>query len=118
MSRTDDPVIKRLLQTLREANVQNPDYDEIKRILEEGVDGRYLQGGIMNMARIRCDSTAYALPEGNHVGTNLRAFFNVAKNKHLWLERDGDDVLVEKKEEIQVVDGARFYTAFKKINGG
>lgn len=40
--RADDPVIKRLLESLRAANIQNPDYDVIKKILEEGVDGRYL----------------------------------------------------------------------------
>jgi hypothetical protein len=40
--RADDPVIKRLLRTLREANIMNPDYTAIKKILEEGVDGRYL----------------------------------------------------------------------------
>jgi hypothetical protein len=39
--RASDPVIQRLLQSLREANIQDPEYTEIKRLLEEGVDGRY-----------------------------------------------------------------------------
>lgn len=40
--RANDPVIKRLLITLAEANVQRIDYEAIKKILIEGADGRYL----------------------------------------------------------------------------
>ena len=38
--RANDPVIKRLLKNLAEANVQNPEYTAIKIILENGADGR------------------------------------------------------------------------------
>lgn len=41
MSRADDPAIQDILRHMREVNVQNPEYSEIKRILEEGADGRY-----------------------------------------------------------------------------
>lgn len=41
MSRNQDPAIQAVLRHMREANIQNPEYSEIKRILEEGVDGRY-----------------------------------------------------------------------------
>ena len=39
--RANDLVIKRLLQKIAAANIQNPDYTAIKEILENGADGRY-----------------------------------------------------------------------------
>lgn len=41
MSRANDPAIQNLLLHARQINIQNPEYAEIKKILEEGVDGRY-----------------------------------------------------------------------------
>jgi hypothetical protein len=38
-----DPSILEILTILKSRNVQNPDYSAIKKILEEGADGRYLQ---------------------------------------------------------------------------
>lgn len=69
-NRADDPVIKRLLQTLREANVQNPDYDEIKRILEEGVDGRYR----VEYHVLRSADGSYHIPD--HVGDTVKILEN------------------------------------------
>lgn len=71
----------------------------------------------MNIARIKCDTTDYALPEGEHSGNNLRAFFGVKQTHHLYGERDKDDSLIpEDDATFMVEDGARFYTANKKIN--
>lgn len=39
--RNNDPVIQDILQHIREVNVQEPEYSALKKILIEGVDGRY-----------------------------------------------------------------------------
>ena len=41
MNRANDPAIRNILQHMASVNIQNPEYVEIKRILEEGFDGRY-----------------------------------------------------------------------------
>lgn len=71
----------------------------------------------MQIARIRCNKTPYALPVGLIKGSNLRAFFGVKKTQHLWGECDKDDSLIpEDDSEIMLEDGMHFYTASKKIN--
>ena len=73
----------------------------------------------MQIARISCDGIPYALPEGFHKASNLRAFFGVDDEKHLWGEGDKDDSLIpEDDSEIQIETGMKFYTAHKKINQG
>jgi hypothetical protein len=39
--RANDQVVRRLITTLAEANVTNPEFAAIKKILIEGVDGRF-----------------------------------------------------------------------------
>jgi hypothetical protein len=46
MSRKDDPAIKAALLYLRSVNIQNPEYAEIKRILEEGANGCYVKSSM------------------------------------------------------------------------
>lgn len=71
----------------------------------------------MKIARIVCEDTAYVLPEGEHSGANLRAFFGVPEDHDLWGERDKDDVLIPDDDATMLVeDGGRFYMASKKIN--
>lgn len=72
----------------------------------------------MHIASISCDGISYTLPAGEHDVANLRAFFGVDDDHDLWAEsyfRRGDDVLVV--GSFEVVPGARFYTALRKING-
>jgi hypothetical protein len=40
-ARAQDPVIKQIINRLLSANVLNPEFSAIKKILIEGVDGRY-----------------------------------------------------------------------------
>jgi hypothetical protein len=71
----------------------------------------------MEVARIKFNGTPYMLPVGHHSGNNLRAFFGVKKSHHLYGERDKDDAMISEDDaEILVEDGARFYSASKKIN--
>ena len=42
-TRAKDPAIREILVYIKSRNVQNPDFDAIKKILEEGADGRYLR---------------------------------------------------------------------------
>jgi hypothetical protein len=71
---------------------------------------------MMKVARIKCDGTPYMLPEGEHTGANLRAFFGVDAEHELWGERDKDDALIPDDDaEITVEDGARFYTFARAI---
>jgi hypothetical protein len=40
-ARAQDPVIKQIIMRMVTANVQNPELEAVKKILIEGVDGRY-----------------------------------------------------------------------------
>jgi hypothetical protein len=41
--RKSDPALLAVLRHMASVNVQNPDFDAIKKILIEGADGRYLK---------------------------------------------------------------------------
>jgi len=82
----------------------------------------------MKIAEIFCNKTPYTLPEGEHTGSNLRAFFKAEA-----LERcsDGeydlfrepfdpnhnDELIRDNDDLVYVQDGNRFYVVSRKING-
>jgi len=70
-------------------------------------------------ANVYFNRTKYALPTGDHKGSNLRAFFAVPKDKDLWIESEaGDDILVEPKAAYFIEDGDKLYATSQKINQG
>jgi hypothetical protein len=74
MSRANDPAIKAALLYLRSLNIQNPEYSEIKRILENGVDGRYADYG-------ECADCNEAMTPAYNDGT-MPGFFHARCEKH------------------------------------
>lgn len=81
----------------------------------------------MRIANIFCGKTPYALPEGDHEGHNLRAFFKAEAEEELGGSvydlfresrdpRKPDDVIPDSSEPIAVRDGDRFYVSPRKIN--
>ena len=68
-------------------------------------------------ANIKHNKTEYALPSGEHKGSNLRAFFGVPDTKDLYYESDeGDDILIEADKLYFVEDRDKFYSISQKIN--
>ena len=68
----------------------------------------------MQIVKLWCDKTPYQLPEGEHTGSNLNAFFGVPDDYNLYLESidpNKEDDYIPRDDAAVMLSGARrFYT--------